>query len=285
MENQDGGRADSAGGLPEARQPEGAAAAKSPATEVVRVESRRRALGKGTEFFVIVSSILVALAGDAWWDTRVERREEREALFALRSEFDASLRAMRAGARGHGESAAAIRRLLQWTGPEPRLPENATVAEELFRAIGSYTTYNDRRGVLEGVIASGGLRLIQNDSLRARLAGWPAVVEDFTEDEVLALDLRNRELLPYVYRRLPIDGSAFPSDYRALFADPYFERLLDWRLRQVENGMLPPYRVAIADLEAIIESIDAELGTRRDVLVGDSVDTRTRASQGRDSAR
>lgn len=108
------------------------------------------------------------------------------------------------------------------------------------------------------MIASGGLRLIQNDSLRAMLAGWPAVVEDLTEDEVLAMELRNGELLPYIYRRLPIDGSRFPRDLDALFADPYFERLLSWRLRQVEAGILPAYAAAIRDLHAILGAIEQE---------------------------
>jgi hypothetical protein len=224
---------------------------------------RRRALPERLgEFFAIVFGILVALAGDAWWDTRVERREEREALLALHGEFTTSLRQMQAGMQGHMQSAAAIRELLQWSGPEPRLPDEATVAAVLFRATGSYTTYNDQRGVLEGVIASGGLRLIRNDSLRARLAGWPAIVEDFTEDEVLALELRNREILPFMYRLLPLEGGRFPRDYRALFSDPYFERLMDWRLRQVDSGILPPYRAAIEDLQVIIATIESELGVQ-----------------------
>lgn len=213
------------------------------------------------EFFAIVFGILVALAGDAWWDGRVERREEREALMALRAEFGASYRALGAGERDHERSARAIRRLLEWTGPEPKLPGGDTVGVELYDGIVRYSTYNDRRGVLDGVIASGGLRLVRNDSLRARLAGWPAVVEDLTEDEVLALELRNRELLPYVYRRIPIEGSDFPRDYRPLFADAYFERLLDWRYRQLNDVIVPAYRFAIRDLEEILALIDAELGT------------------------
>jgi hypothetical protein len=212
------------------------------------------------EFFAIVFGILVALAGDAWWDGQVERREEREALMALRDEFGASHRALRAGEREHERAARAIRRLLQWTGPDPVLPDGDIVGVELYDGIVRYSTYNDRRGVLDGVIASGGLRLVRNDSLRARLAGWPAVVEDLTEDEVLALELRNRELLPYVYRRLPVEGSDFPRDYRALFADPYFERLLDWRYRQLNDVIVPAYRIALEDLEKILALIEGELG-------------------------
>ncbi|MEQ1857002.1 MAG: hypothetical protein ABL963_11045 [Longimicrobiales bacterium] len=212
---------------------------------------------KAAEVMVIVVGILVALAGDAWWDGRVERREEREAIASLQNEFTASLREVESASARHQESAEAIRRLLAWTGPQPRLPGGDTVAVALNDAIGTYTTYNDRRGVLEGVIASGGLRLIQNDSLRAMLAGWPAVVEDLTEDEVLAMELRNGELLPYVYRLVPMDGSRFPRDFEALFADPYFERLLFWRLRQIEAGILPAYTVALRDLEAILEAIRA----------------------------
>jgi len=207
------------------------------------------------EFVVIVVGILVALAGDAWWDGRVERREEREAIASLEDEFTASLRDLENGRERHEEIAAAIRRLLEWTGPSPSLPDDDAVAATLNGAIGTYTTYNDRRGVLDGVIASGALRLIQNDSLRAMLAGWPAVVEDLTEDEVLAMELRNGELLPYVYRMIPIDGSRFARDFETLFADPYFERLLYWRLRQIEAGILPAYVAALGDLEAILASI------------------------------
>jgi hypothetical protein len=213
---------------------------------------------KAAEFVVIVVSILVALGGDAWWDGRVERREEREAIAALEDEFTASLRDLESGSQRHQEIAAAIRRLLEWTGPRPDLPGGDAVAAALNDAIGTYTTYNDRRGVLDGVIASGGLRLIQNDSLRAMLAGWPAVVEDLTEDEVLAMELRNGELLPYVYARMPIDGSRFPRDFEALFADPYFERLLFWRLRQIEAGILPAYEFALSDLRAILEAMRGE---------------------------
>jgi hypothetical protein len=215
--------------------------------------------GKVAEAFVIVASILVALGGDAWWEEQVERRDEREDIVALREEFTASLSDLESSRAVHTQIATAIRRLLEWTGPRAVLPGGDTVAVALNDAIGSYATYNDRRGVLDGVIASGGLRLIQNDSLRTMLAGWPGVVEDLTEDETLAMELRNGELLPYVYRRLPIDGSRFPRDFEALFADPYFERLLNWRLRQIEAAILPPYEVAVRELQSILAAIDREL--------------------------
>jgi hypothetical protein len=209
-------------------------------------------------------------------DGRVERREEREALTALREEFTASLQAMEQSRQLHRSYADATRRLLQWTGPNPTLPAGDTVSATLERALGFYSSYNDQRGVLDGIIASGGLRLIQNDSLRAMLAGWPAVVEDMTEDEVVAIQFRNTTLLPYVYQRLPVTGSKFPRDLRALFADPYFERLLDWRARQVELFIMPPYETALRDLRRIQSTIDEELGSGPSVPVGRDL---TRGSQ------
>lgn len=220
----------------------------------------RRWRGAFGEFVVIVVGILVALAGDAWFDGRTERREEREALVALSEEFTASLGALETSRQRHRTYAAATSRLLQWTGPDPQLPAGDTVSATLERALGFYSSYNDQRGVLDGIIASGGLRLIQNDSLRAMLAGWPAVVEDLTEDEVVAINFRCTTLLPYVYQRLPMAGSKFPRDYRALFSDPYFERLLDWRRRQVELFIMPPYETALRDLHVILSTIDEDLG-------------------------
>jgi hypothetical protein len=72
------------------------------------------------------------------------------------------------------------------------------------------------------------------------------------------MELRNAELLPYVYRLLPMEGSRFPRDFPALFADPYFERLLYWRLRQIEVAILPAYDAAIRDLHAILTAIAEE---------------------------
>ncbi len=235
-----------------------------------RLRGWRGALG---EFVVIVVGILVALAGDTWFDGRTERREEREALVALREEFTASLGALELSRQRHRTYADATSRLLQWTGPDPRLPTGDTVSTTLERALGFYSSYNDQRGVLDGIIASGGLRLIQNDSLRAKLAGWPAVVEDLTEDEVVAINFRSTTLLPYVYQRLPMTGSKFPRDYRALFSDPYFERLLDWRRRQVELFIMPPYETALQDLHVILSTIDEELGA---TAAGSATNTTTR---------
>lgn len=218
--------------------------------------------GRLVELVVIVVGILVALGAQALWEYSVERREEREALVALRAEFLESRQNLESARRIHENYAAATATLLQWTGPNPRLPGGDTAAAELNRATLTYSTFNDRNGVLDGVIASGGLRLIRNDALRSMLAGWPAVVEDFTEDEVLAIEFRNREFLPYIYRYVPVDGSRFPRDLRPLFADPYFERLLDWRRRQVVSGILPPYNTAAEALADIIAAIDAELGGR-----------------------
>ncbi|HET9949459.1 MAG TPA: hypothetical protein VFQ22_11100, partial [Longimicrobiales bacterium] len=161
----------------------------------------RVALG---EFFVIVVGVLAALAAQAFWEYRVERREEHESLLSLREEFLASHESLASGSQQWHGYATAGRGVLQSIGPDPSLPSGDSIAREVERAIVGYTTYNDHRGVLDGLIASGGLRVIQNDSLRAMLAGWPAVVDDLTEDEDLAIEFRNHELVPYVYERLPV---------------------------------------------------------------------------------
>ena len=44
-----------------------------------------------SEGFVIVISILLAFAIDAWWDDRTQRKQEQEHLLAMRDEFQASI--------------------------------------------------------------------------------------------------------------------------------------------------------------------------------------------------
>lgn len=167
--------------------------------------SRRRWTDLGVEGAVIVVSILLAFALDAWWDSRGQRQEEIQVLENLRSEFQAagsqldrylivdqttltSIEAILGSAQAAfaaGEAQAAV----------------ATV--DLARTLIA-PTFDPRTGTLDGLLASGRLGILSNENLRRRLAAWPGLLADAAEEETRS-DALIRDLMePILWEKMDI---------------------------------------------------------------------------------
>ncbi len=214
-----------------------------------------------TEFVTIVIGILVALAADAWWQNRADRRDEREALASLMTEFSASRLVLQERLARHEEIRRSLSTILEWVAPEPDLPSDSTVTEELWVGIGGWVTYEDRRGVLDGLIASGRLSLIRDASLQAMLAGWGAEVADLAEDELAAVRDLDERLKPRWYALSPLGEGAFSPTYDRLLSDPVFEHLLLERLDRTE-AVLSEYNDVLEAVEAILSALDGNLNSK-----------------------
>jgi hypothetical protein len=119
---------------------------------------------------LIVTSILIAFSLDAWWDSQLQRRDEREALLALRSDFVATRDEYVTLERTHNNRLAAAEALrgLPSTG-DSGLSADSLAA--LFGRAFTRGTSDPPVGALQSLLASGRLGLIQDDTLRAYLAG------------------------------------------------------------------------------------------------------------------
>jgi hypothetical protein len=145
------------------------------------------------ESVVIVASILLAFALDAWWDSVQRKREVAATLVALDAEFaEVETELERAQTRSQLVVAAAdtilsLLRAGQGSVPAQRLGD-------LFRT----PTTTPAQGALAALIASGRLGMIPSQELQALLAGWPALLEDVKEDEENALRFVFEELLVHL---------------------------------------------------------------------------------------
>jgi len=97
---------------------------------------------------VIVASILLALAGDAWWHERGKRAEERELLTDLRSEFAESVEEKRVVIGIHQEGRARIDTLMSRTATD-LLALSQEEVDRYATALWAFTTFNDRIGALD----------------------------------------------------------------------------------------------------------------------------------------
>jgi hypothetical protein len=153
------------------------------------------------EMLVIVSSILLAFALDAWWDARLESKEGAAVRAALVSEFNAVRAEVEFSALRNKRIIAAADSMLQ-------LLRNATApVEATAGTIGALVltpTTDARRGALDALIASGRLQLLGNDSLQGLVANWPAVLDDIREEEQAAKAFVHEQLLPYLARTINV---------------------------------------------------------------------------------
>ena len=143
---------------------------------------------------VIVASILLAFGIDAWWAGMQDRAEEALALQALRTEFDENLSGLRAVHEVHEQYAAELSDLVErmvHAGDGNAL----AVADSLLRPLVSFRTADPAMGTLNTLLASGRIDLIRSQDLQKALAGWPAAVEDATEDETLVRDFVHGQLI------------------------------------------------------------------------------------------
>ena len=130
---------------------------------------------------VIVVSVLLALAGDAWWDGRQERLQERQVLLGLSADFEYNLSAIGLTVSQHEVQEVMITKVLS-------MPDSALVGLSDMQlglaasAILNGLTFDSRDGTLDALIASGALGIIRDPILRDLLVEWKASVEDLQEE-------------------------------------------------------------------------------------------------------
>ncbi|MDX1396175.1 MAG: hypothetical protein R3195_17475 [Gemmatimonadota bacterium] len=146
------------------------------------------------EIVVVVLSILIAFALDAWWDESVERGREKELLAALLAEFEANREPLELRIDNHrrlGTGQDELADLLDASSAP-----SVTVPDSLLITLLITPTFDPTLGALEEAQSSGLTSLIRNPELRRRLRGWRGRWQDVREEEQLNLRLVQDELYP-----------------------------------------------------------------------------------------
>ena len=157
-----------------------------------------------------MAGVLAALAAQAWWEGRQERARERDYLRQLLVDTRENERRL-GDAIGidsvSGVSVARAMTALLASGP---LPPPDSLGEWV-RGSGSSSDPRLVTGTYQALMGTGDLRLVRNDSLRARLATYAAELGSETERQ---RQLRGamQDAVPAMARALPFMRGVFLGD-------------------------------------------------------------------------
>jgi len=131
----------------------------------------------GIESLVIIVSILLALAGDAWWQTRQENRDERELLLDLRLDLEENKGRIQDKIDQIQSVREDIAAFLRLTASEASSITGDRHQKIVQPIILSFTLGGMNYTLIDSIIDSGDLSLIHSARLRAAIVEFETIKE------------------------------------------------------------------------------------------------------------
>lgn len=221
------------------------------------------------EALLIVLSILLAFAIEAWWAERKERIEERKLLVNLKADFIKNDGLLHNSIERFTMTLENAQQLMDYINPGEPAQLEVLADSVLFRHL-LWHTYDPVVGTLNSAIASGHISLIENESLRTELSEWQDLVDDMKESEKIDIDIMtriNEEIFHYVSSRtvayhmgneLMLRESTAQTDYFKLQRSLYLENLLANRIGEM-SVTIGEAKDVLNSINRINELLEAEL--------------------------
>jgi hypothetical protein len=153
-----------------------------------------RVIVEGT---VIVGSILLAFALDAWWDDRNREAELRDQLSVVAGEMQSASEALQRALNAHDMNADLAEHLTSALGQVADGSE-VVVSDTLIGPLLPQVTADVTTGSLDAFIAAGGLELVEDADIRRQLLDWPTRVQDLLDDETYLRNFAAADLASYL---------------------------------------------------------------------------------------
>lgn len=229
------------------------------------------------EGVVIVFSILLAFAIDAWGAEREAEKKARRELAVVVEELREGRHEIEVMGRWHGrlgDGIGSLATILQEraTGAPVHVPDTLLAGAVLFPVTDPPTA------VLNAFLGSGHLERLRNERLRRGLANWRALVDDMRGDELRGRNFEDSELMPYLraeFDMVSAQEAAMAVWLNGLDGDGDIEvRHTQLRATTRLNNLLARqvalYRLTASQSSQVLESLDAlvleieqELGMER----------------------
>ena len=228
-----------------------------------------------TEGFVIVASILLAFAIDAWWDERQQTRDAEGQVARVVAELRANVAVLEKQDEDLSSANEVAGEFLSLLGPEPVSTGLLEIAA-LLEGIYSVPTFSLERSASANFISSGQLTEGRWTEFRISLAN---TLSSASTAERASLELR--QMRPEIANRMDLyvsgldlvrahplmkdyQPSRFASDTRGLLSDMQFESLISTYTIRMEinrshvREILQRFKLLIADVDALIASRSKE---------------------------
>jgi hypothetical protein len=217
------------------------------------------------EIILVVVGILIAVSIDDWNQNRKEEQRELKALIDLQAEFNSNDQKLLLDKQIKTAGMNHTNTRLQAIYDRNALP---LISIKPLGWHGAYT-YNGSNAVLNSLLMSGDINLIQNDSLKYLLTAWSEIVTDFKEDEELHLNFIVNDFTSYQRKFLTIghyppdeseymewynDRPVLKQRYELAMDDPLLENLLQNNLIFIEIILeeMESVEQALTDIQRIL---------------------------------
>jgi len=214
------------------------------------------------EAVVVVFSILLAFAIDAWWDDRGDRQAELLLLQRIRADFTEIRGMLEVTNADHLLAHEACLSLLDFA-PGATLPHTPDSDVMVARVFTASRTFNPGTGAIETFLNSDGARLVRNQRLADMLLTWSGLVEELQEEEASLQKGVSERWTPFLAGRVSLgpyvaswgeitsgipETVARPSQRTELTVDQDFvNQVLDRYLWQ---------QLALRDIEPLLAAVD-----------------------------
>lgn len=220
------------------------------------------------EIGVVVVGILIAFALNSWWGQHQARLREVALLVALRGDFEQNVQRLESLIEREDRIIASSQRLVALARAPRFSPDSA---RGLIAQVFSSDRFEPVMGAYEGVLGSGGLTQIGDDSLRIELADFAARVsvrygEEYANQLYFQLihDFSGRLGFPWVATAPgpPDTAKILPPrwDPGALLHDPSFQEQVAMRAFG-ERDMAAAYRGLLDRARRILKRLQAATGS------------------------
>lgn len=218
------------------------------------------------EFAVIMAGVLCALGAQAWWEWRQERGRERDYLAQLLLDTRENERRLGEAIATDTVTRRAMRRLAgAFHAPAP-LPPSDTLLSWMLRA-GVGSGFQPLTGTHTALLSTGDLRILRNDTLRARVVEYAAALESETQrlNQFREVDIGlagpMARALPFMRGVFVAPPSAAGIDWERLRADPELAGIL-FTLQAANANRVSGLERALAETRRMRRALEAEPGIR-----------------------
>ena len=149
------------------------------------------------EIVLVVAGILIALSINNWNEKRKEMELEKSFLINLKQEFEENLKSINSIISKRQVQLRALKRFDSLIIGSS-LPIKNSEIDSLIGLCRYIPNFEAKTGVLENIISSGQLSIIQNTVLRKSLSNWTGELEDLRRKEDAFQDIIVLQFNPYL---------------------------------------------------------------------------------------
>ena len=171
------------------------------------------------EIILVVIGILIALSLNNWKENLAKSGEEIRILSGLKQEFEINLAEVSRNIKLNTltkESTVELIRLMRTENPFA----NSRYLDSLLNAVYMFGSFDAQTGLIDEVISSGKLSIINDTELRDRLTSISGLLDNLEEDYIIRSNFYMDHIIPYLSYYIPLANQNQFMDFSS-WSDSY----------------------------------------------------------------